>query len=142
MTCVVDPPPPVQAAGSSLLYSREFYDVVKQHMKPNAILQAWFPGGDLLTAQAVARSLRDSFPYLRGFSSVEASGCHLLASMEPIELPNTDELMDRRAQRPAIRMGVSHAFRVYLEKVLLTNSHFRVANPDTRFALPMINHIT
>jgi len=27
----IDPPPPVEAAGSSLLYSREFYDVVKTH---------------------------------------------------------------------------------------------------------------
>ena len=27
----IDPPSPVEAAGSSLLYSREFYDVVKTH---------------------------------------------------------------------------------------------------------------
>ncbi len=29
---VVDPPPPVAAPGSSLLYSREFYDVIKRHL--------------------------------------------------------------------------------------------------------------
>ena len=40
----IDPPPPVEAAGSSLLYSREFYDVIKTHLKPNGILAQWFPG--------------------------------------------------------------------------------------------------
>jgi spermidine synthase len=31
----IDPPPPVEAAGSSLLYSREFYDIIKTHLNPN-----------------------------------------------------------------------------------------------------------
>jgi len=30
---IVDPPPPVPAAGSSLLYSEEFYSLVKQHLR-------------------------------------------------------------------------------------------------------------
>jgi spermidine synthase len=34
----VDPPPPIEAAASSLLYSTEFYDVVKAHLEPNGIL--------------------------------------------------------------------------------------------------------
>jgi spermidine synthase len=49
---VVDPPPPIQAAGCSLLFSTEFYDLVKQHLKPGGILQAWIPaGGDQTIAQ-------------------------------------------------------------------------------------------
>ena len=40
---VTDPPPPVEAAGSSLLYSNEFYEVAKQHLNPGGILQAWIP---------------------------------------------------------------------------------------------------
>ena len=31
---MVDPPPPVTTAGSGLLYSEEFYAVVKQHLRP------------------------------------------------------------------------------------------------------------
>jgi spermidine synthase len=40
---VMDPPPPVEAAGSSLLYSKNFYQVVNEHLKPGGILQIWFP---------------------------------------------------------------------------------------------------
>src|SRR5205085_9571448 len=30
----IDPPPPVQAAGSSLLYSKEFYATAQRHLRP------------------------------------------------------------------------------------------------------------
>ena len=43
-----DPPPPLQAAGSSLLYSQEFCDLIKQHLKPKGIAQIWLPAGDLM----------------------------------------------------------------------------------------------
>jgi len=65
---VTDPPPPVEAAGSSLLYSEEFYELVKQHLKPNGIIQVWFPGGDVMTGQAILRSLQNSFTYVRCFA--------------------------------------------------------------------------
>ena len=71
---VVDPPPPVEAAGSSLLYSKEFYGLAKQHLNPGGILQMWFPGGEQVTAQAVIRSINESFPYVRCFPSVRRMG--------------------------------------------------------------------
>jgi spermidine synthase len=81
---IVDPPPPVVAAGSSLLYSREFYALARQHLNTNGILQMWFPGGETLTAQAVVRSIHESFPFVRCFPSIEGWGLHLLASENPI----------------------------------------------------------
>ncbi|MFZ0827159.1 MAG: hypothetical protein WAO02_07030 [Verrucomicrobiia bacterium] len=93
---VIDPPPPIEAAGSSLLYSKEFYDLAKQHLKPNGILQAWLPGGArLLTEQAVLRSLDESFPYTRCFDSLDSWGTHMLASMDPIENLSPAELAQR-----------------------------------------------
>jgi len=81
---VIDPPPPIGAAGSSLLYSREFYSAAKKRLRPDGILQQWYPGGDLATTAAIARALRESFPYVRAFGSVEAWGIHYLASRQPI----------------------------------------------------------
>jgi spermidine synthase len=92
---VVDPPPPTWAAGSSLLYSKEFYTLARQHLKPNGILQMWYPGGELVTGQAVVRSIQESFPYVRGFQSVERWGVHLLASSEPIEQLKANQLAAR-----------------------------------------------
>jgi spermidine synthase len=80
----IDPPPPVEAAGSSLLYSKEFYASARARLKPGGILQTWIPGGDAETVRGVIRSLVESFPYVRAFSSIEGWGIHFLASDSPI----------------------------------------------------------
>src|SRR5207237_10777748 len=92
---VSDPPPPVEAAGSSVLYSEEFYGLAKQHLKTNGILQAWFPGEDIPIEQAIVRSLRESFPHVRCFHALLESGIpgiHMLASMEPIQTFKPEQL--------------------------------------------------
>ena len=81
---VIDPPPPIGAAGSSLLYSREFYSAAKKRLRPDGILQQWFPGGDLTDAAAIARALHDSFPYVRAFKSISRMG-HSLPGQPPAD---------------------------------------------------------
>jgi hypothetical protein len=58
----IDPPPPIEAAGSSLLYAREFYEVMKKKLKKGALLQQWFPGGPGVECEAIARSLDSRLP--------------------------------------------------------------------------------
>ena len=92
----IDPPPPVAAAGSSLLYSKEFYATVRRHLREGGILQQWLPpGGDSAVVASVVRALNDSFPYVRGFNSVEGWGIHFLASMTPIPHLSASELAQR-----------------------------------------------
>ena len=91
----VDPPPPVEAAGSSLLYSEEFYLLIKGHLKEGGIFQQWYPSGDEKTLNAVVRALVNSFPYVRVFKSVEWGGVHLLASAKPIKTPVTNDILSR-----------------------------------------------
>ncbi len=98
---VIDPPPPIEAAGTSLLYSREFYAAAQKRLRPDGILQQWFPGADLVTTAAIARALKESFPYVRAFGSVERWGIHYLASRQPIP--------DRSAAELAKRMPASAA---------------------------------
>ena len=92
---VIDPPPPLGAATSSLLYSKEFYALAKQRLRPGGILQQWFPWGDATTEASVARALAESFPYVRAFVSVERAGLHFLASMSPIPSSTASELAKR-----------------------------------------------
>jgi spermidine synthase len=92
---VIDPPPPVEAAGSSLLYSREFYELAKLRLKPGGILQAWYPEAGGSTFRAVLRSVSESFPYVRSFDSLGKWGRHMLASMEPIAASTAAELAAR-----------------------------------------------
>lgn len=91
----VDPPPPVEAAGSSLLYSREFYEVARARLRPGGVLQQWLPYGDLIVWSAVTRALRAVFPYVRVFLSIEGIGCHFLASDRPIPDRSAQALAER-----------------------------------------------
>jgi hypothetical protein len=87
---VIDPPPPLEAAGSSLLYSREFYAAVRRRLAPDGLVAQWIPGDgseDPATRAAFVLALRESFPFLRAFRSVEGWGYHLLASPAPIKVP-------------------------------------------------------
>jgi spermidine synthase len=92
---VIDPPPPSGAAGSSLLYSREFYSDAKKRLRPDGILQQWYPGGDAVMSAAVARALKESFPYVRAFISIQGWGVHFLASRQPIPERSAAELAER-----------------------------------------------
>jgi len=88
----VDPPPPVQAAGSSLLYSKEFYSSIKQRLRSGGILQQWLPYGDATLRAAVARALKESFLYVRLFQYGPKGGFHFLASNHPLRNWTAGEL--------------------------------------------------
>jgi predicted membrane-bound spermidine synthase len=91
----IDPPPPISAAGSSLLYSLDFYKLVKLHLQPGGILAQWLPNGDAAVQSSFSQALRDSFPYVRVFGSVEKRGWHYLASNRPIPKRTAAELLAR-----------------------------------------------
>lgn len=101
----IDPPPPVEAAGSSLLYSEDFYKHVKQHLRPGGILQQWFPGGEGRTLSAVTRALAESFPYVRAYRSVEGWGYHFLASSQPIADLTTEQVISKLPQAARLDLG-------------------------------------
>jgi spermidine synthase len=94
---VVDPPPPPAAPGSSLLYSRDFYKVVKKHLRRDGILQMWYPAtdGDRATSVSVSKALMQSFPYVRAFPSLSGYGIHFLASTEPLPMVSSSVLAAR-----------------------------------------------
>ena len=97
----IDPPPPVEAAGSSLLYSKEFYAAINRRLRPNGILQQWLPYGDAVVQASVARALEESFPYIRVFHPVGGVGFHFLASNQPLPDRTPAELAERLSPKAA-----------------------------------------
>lgn len=89
----IDPPPPIEAAGSSLLYSEEFYRIIKTHLTENGILAQWYPEKYDKTLQAVARSLVNVFPYIEVYKSVKGNGYHFLVSNSPIVIPPPEQII-------------------------------------------------
>jgi spermidine synthase len=98
----IDPPPPVEAAGSSLLYSREFYAAVRARLRPGGICQQWLSGGNPAIVPSIARSLTESFRYVRVFGSIEHWGVHFLASDRPLP-PVTADVLAAKLPPPALR---------------------------------------
>ena len=98
----IDPPPPVGAAGSSLLYSMELYATAKRRLTPGGILQQWLPEADRLVQEAVAGALRASFAEVRAFHPPDDRGIHFLASDRPIARRSASELL-RRLPPGAVR---------------------------------------
>ncbi|HEV2698277.1 MAG TPA: hypothetical protein VGU90_09820, partial [Terriglobales bacterium] len=106
----IDPPPPVEAAGSSLLYSKEFYATLKPRLRAGGVLQQWLPRGDDVDRTAIARALQESFPYIRVFweNPQEHWGTHFLASLQPLPDWTTAQLaqhMPASAARDLIEWG-------------------------------------
>lgn len=120
-TITIDPPPPVEAAASSLLYSKEFYGIVKQHLRSDGILQQWFPGGDEIVTASVARALKESFPYIKAFHCVDGWGLHVLASATPIPDLSAADLakrLPRDASRDLLEWGPKSTAQDQFETVL------------------------
>lgn len=117
----IDPPPPMESAGSSLLYSREFLRIIRAHLTDGGILQHWFPGGEKETAQAVAQSLAREFPYVRVFRSVEGWGLHFTASARPIPAPTAAALaaaMPENARRNLLEWNPGCSAEEYFGRLL------------------------
>jgi spermidine synthase len=160
----VDPPPPVSAAGSSLLFSQEFCALARQHLKPNGILQIWFPDGvpakthteagvtgdtgdtmdwssrrKAAAAQGIIRSLKETFPYVRCFLSVDHWGVHFLASMDPIETAAPEQLAARMpagARNDLLEWAGSGDLSAYLGSVLSREIPIEnILNPDPRIQI-------
>jgi spermidine synthase len=118
---IIDPPPPIGAAGSSLLYSKEFYSAAKKHLREDGILQQWYPGGDRATTASIARALKDSFPYVRAFGSLEGWGIHYLASRKPIPDRSAADLASRMptaAVKDLVEWGPYHTAEEQLTATL------------------------
>jgi predicted membrane-bound spermidine synthase len=128
----LDPPPPIEAAASSLLYSKQFYEVVKAHLAPGGILQQWFPGGDDSIQSAVARSLSESFPYVVAFRSIADWGYHFLASMSPIPEATPAEFVARlpeAAKRDLMEWSPDLSLKKMASNILVRRADMRKLLP-------------
>ncbi len=80
----IDPPPPIRASGSGLLYSNEFIDIAKARLNTGGILAHWLPAGDPLLTHAVINTIEQHFKHTVVMDSIEGWGLHILASDTPI----------------------------------------------------------
>lgn len=94
----IDPPPPVYASGSGLLYTDEFFKLIKTRMTEGGVVQKWIyiPEHSIMyqvTASATVNAIKRNFKYVRIYNSMEDIGYHVIASDAPLPDLDADALV-------------------------------------------------
>lgn len=82
---VVDPPPPLESAGVSVISSREFYLASKRRLMPGGVMMQWVPWSQALDDfKNHVRTFRDVFPHVIVAAGPGGNGFFLLGSELPL----------------------------------------------------------
>jgi spermidine synthase len=136
----LDPPPPAEASGSSLLYSVRFYDIAKRRLAPGGVLAQWLPRTEPRLAQSVALAIRQSFPYVLVFSA--RNGSHFIASMTPLRVPSSHEFVNRMpaaARRDFVEWEGSQSPQTVVQEMLSHQVTFESMLPAQGSNVPTLS---
>ncbi len=98
---VVDPPPPIQSSGTSVLYSREFYQAASSRLTPGGVMMEWMPYNQNIDEfRAHVRTFNSVFPQVTIAFGPGGYGVFMLGSTQPIELTSARALPI--LQRPGV----------------------------------------
>jgi spermidine synthase len=82
---VVDPPPPLESSGVSIISSREFYAASAGRLTANGVMMQWIPWGQSLrNFKTHVRSFRSVFPNVIVAIGPAGAGFYMLGSFRPI----------------------------------------------------------
>jgi spermidine synthase len=98
---VVDPPPPIESAGTGVLYSREFYRATAGRLRPGGVMMEWIPYGQSLAEFLThVRTFRSVFPEVTLAFGPGRYGVFMLGSTDPVQFE------DARIREVLTRPGV------------------------------------
>ncbi len=106
---MADPPPPIRSSGTGVLYSREFYAAVADHLNPGGIMMQWIPFDETLDDfRAHVRTFHDVFPQVILATGPGGYGVYMLGSADAMAF---DEASMRGVlRRPGVLDNISSAF--------------------------------
>ena len=101
----MDPPPPIESAGVSVISTKEFYEASKARLVPGGVMMQWVPYGQTLDEfLAHVRSLLAVFPNVNVIAGAGGYGFYMLGSDGNVDLaPDGDRGRPRPARRPRRR---------------------------------------
>jgi hypothetical protein len=80
-----DPPPPIESAGTGLLYSREFYADAHGRLNPGGLMLQWlYLGVGMNELKQHLHTFRSVFPHVRVLISPGQGGIYMLGSDQPV----------------------------------------------------------
>lgn len=103
----IDPAPPIWSAGTVNLYTREFFELCRKHLKPNGVLSLWFPGGTNDDNLAIIRTFCEVFPEFSVWAGPRGWGFFCIGTLKEIPLDELRLKMDQALKNPAIVADLS-----------------------------------
>ncbi len=105
---IVSQPSHAWTAGASHLYTREFFQLVKDHLEPGGVFVQWIGAGFVneRLLQVLVATLRDVYPYVRVYRPPPWGAVLFLASDEPLPVEETVSEAIAASPRSFRRMGI------------------------------------
>jgi hypothetical protein len=106
---VVDPPPPIETAGVSVISSLEFYQAAKADLTLGGVMMQWIPYGQTLDEfKAHVRTYSSVFPHVILAFGPGQNGLYMLGSENPIAFDPA--AIESVLARPTVVTDLSSAF--------------------------------
>src|SRR5262249_31834641 len=82
----IDPAPPLYSAGTVNLYTREFFELCRDHLDDAGNLCVWIPDNHCLESdfQLILRPFHNVFPHCQVWVSPEGTGYYLIGAHQPL----------------------------------------------------------
>ena len=105
---VVDPPPPIQSSGVSVISTLEFYRAAKARLTQDGVMMQWVPTGQTRDEfLAHVRTFLAVFPNVRVIAGPAGNGYYMLGSDGPVDMDPA--LMRAALERPGVLEDVNGA---------------------------------
>jgi spermidine synthase len=122
-------PPMIHSAGVVNLYTQEFYELVRRHMKPGGVAVQWLPTSTFSETDRahLIRAFTEAFPTVSVWQELRSPYLLLVGALEPLAIDV--ERVERRLRAPAMQhdleiMGVANAYE-FLSFFLLGDASTR-----------------
>jgi spermidine synthase len=98
----IDPPPPLYSAGAVNLYTKEFFQLCKEHLRPGGVLCMWIPPDRVSEVKMIVRTYLEVFDNVHAWTGTAPyPGQFLLGSLAPIQ--GIGEKIRKLYEKPAVR---------------------------------------
>jgi hypothetical protein len=105
---VVDPPPPIESSGVSVISTKEFYEASKARLTPDGVMVQWVPYGQTQDEfLAHVRSFLAVFANVRVIAGAGGYGFYVIGSDGPVDLDPA--ALQAVLERPGVLEDVNSA---------------------------------
>jgi spermidine synthase len=99
----VDPPPPLHSAGCVNLYTREFFALCRQRLRPGGLMCLWIPPDRKSEVMMVLRTYLEAFPHVQAWCGPEPhAGFLLIGTEQPLAMAQAPAKIRKLYDRPAV----------------------------------------